>query len=152
MSRLLFLSEVSWAGMSWEPTEVKHCIYVSIYRFHSLMHDLYRPAQVCTIFYHWFKSKKYKYVKSTWNTPCLRKKAFSRTVRGKNASKKIRAEFRTKQHFTKNESLHCGLVLKAYIFRFICFKWVVVDSFGKCSERKEKSEKKQQQKKELKLV
>ena len=38
--------------MNWGPTEVKHCIYVSIYRSHSLIHDLYRPAQVCTIFYH----------------------------------------------------------------------------------------------------
>lgn len=88
MSRLLFLSEVSWAGMSWEPTEVKHCIYVSIYRFHSLMHDLYRPAQVCTIFYHWFKSKKYKYVKSTWNTPCLRKKHFQELWEVKTLQKK----------------------------------------------------------------
>ena len=38
--------------MNWGPTEVKHCIYVSIYRFHSLIHDLHRPAQVCTIFDH----------------------------------------------------------------------------------------------------
>ena len=105
--------------MNWGPTEVKHCIYVSIYRFHSLMHDLCRPVQVCTIFDH-LSQRNISLSYRLWILlPGLfSKKSFSRTVRGKNASKKIGAEFKNETTLYKKWIATLRLGTNAFFLDF----------------------------------
>ena len=94
--QIAFLQWGVLGGMNWGPTEVKHCIYVSIYRFHSLMHDLYRPAQVCTIFDH-LSQRNISLSYRLWILLRGKKKSFSRTVR-ENASKKNPRRIQERNH------------------------------------------------------
>lgn len=55
--------------------------------------------------------------------------------------KKIRPEFRNETTLYKKRIATLRLGTKAFFFRFFCLKWVVVDTFGDCGERKEKRRK-----------
>lgn len=130
--------------MNWGPTEVKHCIYVSIYRFHSLMHDLYRPAQVCTIFDH-LSQRNISLSYRLWILLRGKKKSFSRTVR-ENASKKIRAEFKNETTLYKKWIATLRLGTKAF-FRFFASSGLLLITLVIAMKEKKKDEKKQQQQK-----
>lgn len=58
-----------------------------------------------------------------------------------NASKKIQAEFKNETTLYKKRIATLRLGTKAFFKDFFCFKWVVVDTFGDCGERKEKRRK-----------
>ena len=102
--------------MNWGPTEVKHCIYVSIYRFHSLMHDLYRPAQVCTIFDH-LSQRNISLSYRLWILLPGKKKSFSRTLR-ENASKKNPPRIQERNHtLQKTNRYIAAWYYKAFFFK-----------------------------------
>ena len=109
--QIAFLKWGVLGGMNWAPSEVKHFIYVSIYRFHNLMHDLYRPAQVCTIYDH-LSQRNISLLYRLGILFACEKKHFLELWEVKTLQKKSPPNSRTKPHFTKNESLHCGSVLR----------------------------------------
>lgn len=133
--------------MNWEPTEVKHCIYVSIYRFHSLMHDLYRPAQVCTIFDH-LSQRNISLSYRLWILLPGKKKSFSRTLR-ENASKKIQAEFKNETTLYKKRIATLRLGTKAFFKDFFVSNGLLSIPLVIAVKEKKKGEKKQQKQKNI---
>lgn len=129
------------------PTEVKHCIYVSIYRFHSLMHDLYRPAQVCTIFDH-LSQRNISLSYRLWILLPGKKKSFSRTLR-ENASKKIQAEFKNETTLYKKRIATLRLGTKAFFKDFFVSNGLLSIPLVIAVKEKKKGEKKQQKQKNI---
>ena len=114
-------------------------VYMLVSTAFSLMHDLYRPAQVCTIFDH-LSQRNISLSYRLWILLPGKKKIIFKNIERKRF-KKNPSRIQERNHtLQKNESLHCGLVLRPF-FRFFCLKWVVVDTFGDCGERKEKRRK-----------
>lgn len=133
--------------MNWGPTEVKHCIYVSIYRFHSLMHDLYRPAQVCTIFDH-LSQRNISLSCRLWILLPGKKKSFSRTLR-ENASKKIQAEFKNETTLYKKRIATLRLGTEAFFKDFFASNGLLSIPLVIAVKEKKKGEKKQQKQKNI---
>lgn len=125
--------------MNWGPTEVKHCIYVSIYRFHSLMHDLYRPAQVCTIFDH-LSQRNISLSYRLWILLPGKKKIIFKNVERKRF-KKNPSRIQERNHTLQKTNRYIAAWYWGLFLRFFCLKWVVVHTFGDCGERKEKRRK-----------
>lgn len=134
--------------MNWGPTEVKHCIYVSIYRFHSLMHDLYRPAQVCTFFDH-LSQRNISLSYRLWILLPGKKKSFSRTLR-ENASKKIQAEFKNETTLYKKRiaTLRLGTI-RPFFLDFFASNGLLSIPLVIAVKEKKKGEKKQQKQKNI---
>ena len=124
--------------MNWGPTEVKHCIYVSIYRFQSYAWSI---SSGTSMHHFWsFKSKKYKFVISTLNTPSRQKKIIFKNIERKRF-KKNPSRIQERNHTLQKTNRYIAAWYWGLFLRFFCLKWVVVDTFGDCGERKEKRRK-----------
>lgn len=134
--------------MNWGPTEVKHCIYVSIYRFHSLMHDLYRPAQVCTIFDH-LSQRNISLSYRLWILLPGKKKIIFKNIERKRFKKKIRPEFRNETTLYKKRIATLRLGTEAFFKDFFASNGLLSIPLVIAVKEKKKGEKKQQKQKNI---
>ena len=112
------------------------------------MHDLYRPAQVCTIFDH-LSQRNISLSYRLWILLPGKKKSFSRTLR-ENASKKIQAEFKNETTLYKKRIATLRLGTKAFFFLdFFASNGLLSIPLVIAVKEKKKGEKKQQKQKNI---
>lgn len=112
------------------------------------MHDLYRPAQVCTIFDH-LSQRNISLSYRLWILLPSKKKSFSRTLR-ENASKKIQAEFKNETTLYKKRIATLRLGTKAFFFLdFFASNGLLSIPLVIAVKEKKKGEKKQQKQKNI---